>query len=300
MLKIKNWANIYENNRTRELKKLDWVPVPNKHDGDGYTELMDHPDGPAHFAAWMAIVQIASKCDVRGTLSREGARPHDARSFSRISRIPSEVFEAAIPRLLEIGWLENDGDDVQVYQQLEENPHEPAVIPQGVAVISQGDASSCAREKGREWKGMEGNGNTHQSPNGDCAERQSDPEPSSKPKATTDSERDEWFDKHFWPAVWAKIGIAEARKAFRRKARTVDDARLIVKAVKKQSEGIMQRAASSTNGTPIHPATWLNQERYRDEPIILPEVIPRDSDKARKTNSGSEYLLALSRGEITR
>ena len=43
--KISGWDKHFENNRTRELKFLSWVPFPNKHDGDGYTELMDHKDG---------------------------------------------------------------------------------------------------------------------------------------------------------------------------------------------------------------------------------------------------------------
>jgi hypothetical protein len=69
MLRIVDWELHFENNRTKELKRLTWVPFPNRHDGDGYTELLDHPDGAAHYGAWCAMVQVASKCDPRGTLS---------------------------------------------------------------------------------------------------------------------------------------------------------------------------------------------------------------------------------------
>lgn len=102
---ITDWAQHFENNRTRELKRMDWVPIPTKQDGDGYTELLDHKDGAAHFGAWCAIVQIAAKCEPRGTLMRDRSIPHDAASLSRVSRIGVRVLEDAIKRLLCIGWL---------------------------------------------------------------------------------------------------------------------------------------------------------------------------------------------------
>lgn len=155
MLRIRDWHIHFENNRTRELKKLEWVPIPNDLDGDGYTELVDHPNGAAHFGAWMAIVEIASKCDMRGTLSRRGARPHDAHSLARISRIPVEIFEEAIPRLIEIGWLEQVDEQGKALQQLTDTSQDAATIPQEVAEIPQQGAL-----KGREGKeGKEGNGN---------------------------------------------------------------------------------------------------------------------------------------------
>jgi uncharacterized phage protein (TIGR02220 family) len=104
--RIKGWDKYFENNRTRELKKLDWVPIPNKHDGDGFTELLDHPQGMAHYGAWNLLVGIASKCDPRGTLLRDGSKPHDIVSLCRVSRGNPKVFEQAIPRLISIGWIE--------------------------------------------------------------------------------------------------------------------------------------------------------------------------------------------------
>lgn len=166
MLRIRNWDGDYENNRTRELKKLEWVPVPNQLDGDGYTELVDHPEGAAHLGAWLAIVQIASKCETRGTLSRKGARPHNAASLARISRIPVHVFEDVIPRLMEIGWLEELDDKGLVTQGLGTSPQDDAGFPQGDAGLSQDVAPRvrALREgNGREEKGMEGNGIAHAS-----------------------------------------------------------------------------------------------------------------------------------------
>jgi hypothetical protein len=138
--RIKNWDKHFENNRTRELKRLDWVPIPNKMDGDGYTDLVDHPNAAAHLGAWLAIVEIASRQDPRGTLpvGRHGL----AKTLSRISRLPVELFEEAIPRLIgEVGWLEEV----------------PEPVPsQDDAGTSQDDAPRVRAL--REGKGMEGNG----------------------------------------------------------------------------------------------------------------------------------------------
>lgn len=128
--RIRDWSQHFENNRTRELKELRFVILPNKHDGDGYTELLDHPNGAAHYGAWCALVQVASKCDPRGTLLRDGDRPHDSASLARLTRIPAGVFDEVIPRLTTIGWLESDEaktpEQAQSIQTDSEIPQETA------------------------------------------------------------------------------------------------------------------------------------------------------------------------------
>ncbi len=146
LYRIRDWGRHFENNRTRELKRIAWVPMPNKHDGDGYTELVSHPDGAAHYGAWCALVAVASKCDPRGTLLRDGAVPHDTVSLARKTRLPAAIFAVAIPRLLAIGWLEQvtkNGKVIEISQ-------EGAKIPRGGAERSQESAL-----KGREGKGKE-------------------------------------------------------------------------------------------------------------------------------------------------
>jgi hypothetical protein len=143
--RIKGWDSNYENNRTRELKHLDWVPMPNKMDGDGCTELLDHKDGASHLGAWVALIQIASRCDPRGTLLRDGARPHDFASLLRISRISIKVFEVSIPRFVEIGWVESIPNDSADMHDGAGKPQEGAGLPQ------QGDLEG----KGREWNRRE-------------------------------------------------------------------------------------------------------------------------------------------------
>lgn len=142
LYRVKDWGSLYENNRTRELKAMAWVPVPNRHDGDGYTTLISRQDGAAMFGAWIAILQVASRCDPRGTLLRDGAIPHNPESLSRMTRIPKKILELALEICCnECKWLE-----IIV-------PHEGAGIPQD-------DAGECLGMEGKErteGNGMEGN-----------------------------------------------------------------------------------------------------------------------------------------------
>ena len=124
--RIRDWGKHFENHDSRKLKRLDWVSIPNKTDGEGYTALVDHPNAAAHLGAWYAIVEAASKQSTRGQLP--AGIPPDlggiSRSLGRMSRLPSDVFREVIPRLLEIGWLEEFSPDVPG-----ENPDVPGENP---------------------------------------------------------------------------------------------------------------------------------------------------------------------------
>lgn len=154
--RIVGWLENFENNRTKELRSMQWVPMPTKHDGDGYTEFMDHPDGAAHFGAWCAMVQVAAKCDPRGTLlrdARNGVRlGHDAESLARIVRIPAAIMRAAMDRALSIGWLEaispETGELVESSQLPAGLPHEPAAM--GGRVSHEPAALVRAEARGRD------------------------------------------------------------------------------------------------------------------------------------------------------
>lgn len=126
---IRDWSVNFENSRSRQLRELRYVMIPNKHDGDGYTELLDHPNGAAHFGAWCAIVEVASKCAPRGALVRQDGTPHDANSLSRLTRIPARVFNEVFPRLITIGWAESD-------EQTLKNVRDVTFGPEGDGPIS--------------------------------------------------------------------------------------------------------------------------------------------------------------------
>ncbi|UCC69059.1 MAG: hypothetical protein JSV79_03840 [Armatimonadota bacterium] len=104
--RIRKWEEVFENHRTSPLRKLRWVPVPNDLNGDGYTELVDHEQGAAHYGVWIATVCIASRCHPRGVLVRKHQEPHRPASIARIARLPNDVVTDAWNRFVSIGWLE--------------------------------------------------------------------------------------------------------------------------------------------------------------------------------------------------
>lgn len=138
--RIKDWSRHYENNRTRDMKQMAWVPVPNKHDGEGFAAIMSHPEGIKLYGLWHLILQVASKCGEhgnslrpRGTLLRDDGTPHTPRSIALKTRWNHpEDFEWALEQLCgpEIAWIEC----------LEDNPAPSCGDP----------APSCVEGKGRE------------------------------------------------------------------------------------------------------------------------------------------------------
>lgn len=153
LYRIVDWENLYENNRTRNMKNMLWVPVPVKHDGYGYCQLVQEL-GAAGLGAWLAILQTAAKSHPRGTLMRDACNPHDAKSISIISRLDAKIIHKTIELCAtpDIGWLEVveiQGDKIQTA----EIPHLPAEIPH--------DPARKGREgNGIEWNRTEGNGKT--------------------------------------------------------------------------------------------------------------------------------------------
>lgn len=103
--RIPNWDREYENNRTREIKKLRFVYQPNSHDGLRFGRLMQRPDGLAIYGAWCLIVQVASKCPTRGVL--HDGHPLTAEDLAIRTRAPQAAFEAALQLLSSpaFGWI---------------------------------------------------------------------------------------------------------------------------------------------------------------------------------------------------
>ena len=179
----------FENSKTREVKDLKWVAVPNKHDSDGYSELMDHPQGMEHYCAWILMLQVASKSGVRWLLCRGsqesagawqvsadgrqesagGWRPHTARTLARVTHSRVEAFEGAIPRLKDIGWLEEvdaEAAGIEVVGSSEkERRQQSAVAPQGGGNNLPDDGKNVPLQgktgKDREGNGSGGNGSAH-------------------------------------------------------------------------------------------------------------------------------------------
>lgn len=105
--RIRNWENLFENNRSRTVKDLSWVAIPNRHDGENFSAIMLHPKGAEIFAAWVLILQVASRCQPRGSLLRDGGKPHTPKTLSIKTRAPEEWFVIALEFLAnETDWIE--------------------------------------------------------------------------------------------------------------------------------------------------------------------------------------------------
>jgi hypothetical protein len=111
---IRNWDKLYENAESRKLKTLKFVPVQNKHDGKSYRRLLnlrenlpELQDGLRMFAAWILILQIASKCAKRGVLADEDG-PLTAEDMALKTGASEEVFQCTLNVLSgnDFRWIE--------------------------------------------------------------------------------------------------------------------------------------------------------------------------------------------------
>ncbi len=126
--RIRNWDKHYENNRTREMVKMSWVPVPNKHDGEGFQRIMREKDGLVIYGCWHLILQVASKClRPRGTLLRDDGTPLDAASIALKTGVRDEkLIQRALDFccLPQVAWIE------QLASGAPDSPQEGAGLPQ--------------------------------------------------------------------------------------------------------------------------------------------------------------------------
>jgi len=104
--RVTNWVDHFESSETKKRKRIHRVLIPNKLDGDGYVWLVSHERGPGHFAVWVTIVQVASRCRPRGTLVMDIGRPHTAATLAVKTRLPEDLIAEGIERVLDLGWLE--------------------------------------------------------------------------------------------------------------------------------------------------------------------------------------------------
>jgi len=149
-LRVCRWDELYENHASRKISNISWIPVRNSFEGSAYCDLwIDYDeDAVKIFGAFILILQLASKCHPRGTLSRSSGRPHTIRSIAAITRAPEQIFQLAIPILVEhLGWLEYVEDGARA-----------------IAIGSDPDAVGCephsdrAEQNRTEQKRTEGNG----------------------------------------------------------------------------------------------------------------------------------------------
>jgi len=112
------------------------------------------------------------------------------------------------------------------------------------------------------------------------------------------TDRERWFAQEFWVTgvVWVKVGTGDARKAWLGKVHTRADAEILIAAARRQGPGIVQHAMVNGHSV-LHPATWINQERYRDDPgaeelmAKAGAVAVRTETKTERTNAAIDRAL---------
>ncbi|MGB7762857.1 MAG: hypothetical protein WBL61_23690 [Bryobacteraceae bacterium] len=252
MLRIRNWAANFETHESRKLKRLDWVSVPNYLIDLRYRILIDHPDGAAHFGAWIAVVEIGSTCKVRGTLA-EGGASLTPRHLALKSGLPCALFESVIPRLLEIEWLEEipDGtvgstvtpgnssgslpDSSGSVTGLRDVAGETSAYIDTDSYIDSNSETLCASDDAR------GAGALELIP----------------PKAKAPDAIKVWFDSEFWPTYPRKRAKPQALKAARRHGKTATVREAIMQCLRQRLPALQEQFRPEGDFRP-YPERWLN------------------------------------------
>lgn len=105
--RIKDWDRLFEIAQSRRYKNLQWVAIPNKHDGKGFRRIARHPKNCDIFTAWILMLQVASRQDERGLLV-DGDGPLTAEDLADKTGYPEPIFKLAFDVLSgpKIDWLE--------------------------------------------------------------------------------------------------------------------------------------------------------------------------------------------------
>lgn len=273
VLRITDWGKHFECSQSRNLVKMAWVPVRVNLAGDGYTELLNHSNGAAHFGGWIGLVEVGALCEPRGTLIRSNGKPHDAESLSRITRVPVEIMAEAIPRLLSIGWLE----------------HETAVTQQDDEAILQ-DTVACQRK----FVATDSTDSTDitvqdrtKTPCSSADEREAGPSLKlAPPKPTNTDDFKVWFDSEFWPLYPRRVGKPQAFKTARRYAKTVTDRMAIMDCLTRRLPALREQFRADGDFRP-YPSTWLGQEPWND-----PEDVSRPTVKRTGVDTALDKVYA--------
>lgn len=150
---IKNWDRIFENAESRKCKKLNWVPIPNKWDGLGFSRLRKHKNFVVAFAGWSLITQIASKMPQRGILVTADGWELSPVDMADLTGCPEDVFSKALEVLCapEIGWIIRKDSE-----NLPERPDAPEDNPDTSGQTPGTSGQTPVEQKGTEQKEKKG------------------------------------------------------------------------------------------------------------------------------------------------
>ena len=120
VLIISNWDLNFENAESRKRSRLGWLPVPIKHDGEHYQEMMEQRNGEEIFGVWNGIIQLAAKCPRRGYLIKANGQAYDVKGIASRLRMKERAVKRGVEFLLaRTDWMEaRDMEEADVLRAL--------------------------------------------------------------------------------------------------------------------------------------------------------------------------------------
>ena len=104
--RIRDWHKHFENSDALRYVRWTWLPLPNQHDGKYWRRLWQYKNAPEVFAAFILMLELASKMPTRGTLADDdGELSTGDMAFK--TGAPQRIFDIAIPILCELKWIES-------------------------------------------------------------------------------------------------------------------------------------------------------------------------------------------------
>lgn len=95
--------------------------------------------------------------------------------------------------------------------------------------------------------------------------------------------------EEFWEHRWANTPKKPARLAWAKAATSPDEADRIIAACRSQAPRL-KREGDERGGRPLHAASWLNQERFNDDPPTPVAVMPSSGEPHYEPAYHREYI----------
>jgi hypothetical protein len=253
--RIRDWEEHFENAGSRKLIRLDWVAIPNRMDGSGYCALVDHPNGAAHLGAWVAIIEIAS----RQKKPRDGTLPDVGgicQCLGRISRLGGGIFQEVLPRLVEIGWIQQVSNDL---------PRSADTL--GDSADTLGDSADTLGKDGSTVHNKTVQDKTEQNPQTPAPKitalarpRRSVHRSIEDIRAALGEERLPWWDA-FWAAFPCHEGVNPGIDTYERLVHSRD----LAIEIWRGAQAYAARYKADPTMKLKYAQGWLNGERWKDE-----------------------------------
>ena len=151
--RIKDWNALYETHDTRKLKRLSWVPVPAKLNGNGYLALLAKKNGPSLFGCWISILELGVVSSNRGQFVHSDGTALTPREISIATHMPLPLVQQTLKVLCakSFGWIER-------IRTKQKTRHSPGESPGNLPVHRENLPDEGKGKKGKkEKKGKEEN-----------------------------------------------------------------------------------------------------------------------------------------------